>query len=541
MGIRHFIRRLRDDTSGNALMLMAMGMPVLIGSSGMAVDVAQWYVWKRELQYAVDQAALAGAWASADPDQVDDYATLANLEFNDNLQALAGKVGLPGISYEDWNGGDDNTVVATSSYSRSLPFSSILWDNAVQINVRAQASFQAATNYTTCLLALDPDADDAFIIGGSMDGAVTCGIGSLSNSASAIRKNGSSLLDVSDLISAGGIDEDLAANGQIHEFISNLSNPYDGIEPPTVENMGSEYVCPTSTTEFAEGSSVATQRTRVVTNYTYFQGRTQAQAKTKVVYTGDGANSNSDITSEGTDGVELDFTPPEGGTVTVSVEADWTGRSWPSDAKKNTNIYEFLEVTTTNIYTNVTPNNGMELAGSNYLRPGIYSDITIGCDTTFNPGVYLITGVLDFGENHLVQGQNVLLVFTGAGGDERFKLNAKSKVHFTGITYDQLISTPYSMDAEDAELLNGMIIYDPNSTQDIRINGGADTIFDGILYMPKRKAIFNGNSEVGGSCMMLAAGTIELTGSTTVQSLCLPDNVTSFDIGGTTIAVRLVA
>ena len=42
-----------------------MGMPMLIGGAGLSVDTAQWYLWQRELQFAVDQAAIAGAWAKA--------------------------------------------------------------------------------------------------------------------------------------------------------------------------------------------------------------------------------------------------------------------------------------------------------------------------------------------------------------------------------------------------------------------------------------------------------------------------------------------
>ena len=547
MGIRQFFGRLKDDTSGNALIFMAMGMPILIGSSGMAVDVAQWYVWKRELQYAADQAALAGAWASADPEQVDDYATLAKLEFGDNLSFLRDKVGDPTITYEDWNGGEDNTVVAESSYSRSLPFTSILWDKQATIDVRAQASFQAATNYTTCLLALDPDADDAFTLGGSVDGAVTCGVGSLSNSTSAIRKNGTTTLDVADLIAAGGIDETLSVNGQIHEFISNLSNPFEGVAPPEVTDPGSTYTCPASDEEaVAEGSGTATIKTRTVTTYTYYQGGKLSTAKTTVTYVGDGSNTNSDVTSDPSYEQAIDFIPPEGYTEIVSDTGEvHTDQSWPSTAKKNAFIYEYKQVVVTRIYTDIEPDSGSVVVGeggSNYLQPGVYdADIVIECDTTFNPGVYVFNGTLDFGENHLVQGQNVLFVFAGDEGTEQFKLNAQSVVKFTGITYDQLTSTPYSMSEADAEVLNGMIIYDPNSTTDIAINGGANTIFDGILYMPKRKAKFNGNATVEGTCMMLAAGTIELTGNNTLKSLCLPTNVTSFDIGGTTIAVRLVA
>lgn len=55
------LRKLRECTSGNAMMMVALSTPALIGAGGLAVDTAQWYMWKRELQHSVDQAALGGA------------------------------------------------------------------------------------------------------------------------------------------------------------------------------------------------------------------------------------------------------------------------------------------------------------------------------------------------------------------------------------------------------------------------------------------------------------------------------------------------
>jgi Flp pilus assembly protein TadG len=47
--IKRVFSRLKACTSGNALIMVAGGMPVLIGAAGFAVDVSQWYLWKREL------------------------------------------------------------------------------------------------------------------------------------------------------------------------------------------------------------------------------------------------------------------------------------------------------------------------------------------------------------------------------------------------------------------------------------------------------------------------------------------------------------
>ena len=38
---------------------------MVIGGGGMAIDFAQFYLWKRELQFANDQAAIAAAIAEA--------------------------------------------------------------------------------------------------------------------------------------------------------------------------------------------------------------------------------------------------------------------------------------------------------------------------------------------------------------------------------------------------------------------------------------------------------------------------------------------
>ena len=52
------VRQLFREERGNALALTALAMPLLIGAAGLAVDTISWVYSKRDLQGAVDAAAL---------------------------------------------------------------------------------------------------------------------------------------------------------------------------------------------------------------------------------------------------------------------------------------------------------------------------------------------------------------------------------------------------------------------------------------------------------------------------------------------------
>jgi hypothetical protein len=58
--LKFALTRLRSER-GQALVLAALAMVVILGFAAMAIDVGYWYSQKREVQKAVDAAALAGA------------------------------------------------------------------------------------------------------------------------------------------------------------------------------------------------------------------------------------------------------------------------------------------------------------------------------------------------------------------------------------------------------------------------------------------------------------------------------------------------
>ena len=54
-GLRGFF----DDRSGVVVVLVALAMPVLAGTMGLAAETSYWYVHKRGMQNAADAAAIA--------------------------------------------------------------------------------------------------------------------------------------------------------------------------------------------------------------------------------------------------------------------------------------------------------------------------------------------------------------------------------------------------------------------------------------------------------------------------------------------------
>src|SRR4029453_12537720 len=56
------LRSLVADERGNVLAMTAVGIPLLLGCAGLAVDTIQWVSAKRELQAAADAAAIAGVY-----------------------------------------------------------------------------------------------------------------------------------------------------------------------------------------------------------------------------------------------------------------------------------------------------------------------------------------------------------------------------------------------------------------------------------------------------------------------------------------------
>ena len=215
---------------GNATMIVGLGLPALLGGAGFAVDTAQWYMWQRELQHSVDQAAYAGAWAMAREDSENTYTTRALQEFDANQSKTAEFASRPNVTIADYAGGTANSVVVTATATRTLPLSSFLTGGATTIRATAQASFAEGFSFNACLVSLKENGTGT-TIGGNATVRAQCGLAALSCSDDAITISGSASVSTDSIVACGTIDavdhEDVTRQG-----VSGLVDIYADLDPP---------------------------------------------------------------------------------------------------------------------------------------------------------------------------------------------------------------------------------------------------------------------------------------------------------------------
>lgn len=523
---RKFARRLRRSTSGNTALLVGLGMPALIGGAGVAVDTAQWYLWQRELQYAADQAALAGAWARGNGDTSNIYQTRATQEFTANLQVTDDYSPTHSSALADYGTGTQNSVVVTASVTASLPFSEFVMGRSATVSVRSQAIWETTDEYTACLMALHPTTGSALWFNGGPTVNVGCEVASLSTASNAIRTNGSGgAQNITAAVAAGGVSDGMGAfaNGEIIENSTSLKNPFEGLTPPDyVHTDGKSLSCASASASYTADETVITALT-----YTYYRGRNANKAENDgpIVYSGAKPNSSSTSTTYG----NTYTSSPTGGTSTTSGSLNQVSGS---GADK---IYEQVTETVTTSYANVVLVSGSTGA----MQPGIYTDFEISCDTTLASGIYTINGgrfKLN-GGNKLV-GTGVMFILKGGA---EVDINGGAEVFLSPMTALELINL--GVPTDDAGIMEGMLIFeDPASAGNSgsKFNGSANFDINGIIYMPKSDLQLAGNMGATADCLMIMSSTLKLSGTADLQSFCPPGDTHDVVVGESGTRVRLV-
>ncbi|MGN3974789.1 pilus assembly protein TadG-related protein [Tsuneonella sp. SYSU-LHT278] len=539
------VGRLRENRSGNAALIVALGMPALIGGAGFAVDTAQWYMWKRELQFAVDQAAIAGALARSSTDTEASYDARARQEYAANISTVAGFATRPTeikVGLVNYSGGVKNSVTVSAEATRSLPFSSFLTGKAATIGAFAQASFKEGATFTSCLTAVSEDADGAINIGGNSVLTAACGMAALSKSDRAITVSGNPTIEAGWILAAGGIDEWFRTNTNdvIMEHLEGLYDPFKALSPP---NPAETQVNRTYTCIKGKTTTRANVRTDLDTTYTYYKGfspdtngdgvltsaelaaatwQLQENAKGKSRETSSTSSSMVLVENNTVDGVTKTTTR----TIVKTNNSTGANATWEMKTTVTTTTQSGTIATT-------TPDQATVL-------PGTYTDIHVGCTTVFAPGVYVINGGgLKVTGQYEVTGSGVMFVLkNGAWID----IAGGANINLTAITASQLIAK--GVPESDANKLAGMLVFEDRSSpgsSKTKLNGNANTLLNGTIYLPVSAIDFAGTAGVSSQCLMIAANTIRLTGTANMATFCPPGLSNSTNVVNLKASVKLVA
>lgn len=231
-----FLRKIAGNRRGNALVICAGAMPMIVGAAGLASDTIQWSLWKRQLQRAADSAAIAGVYdrvnasgsTSTVPDTVTHDLTLNQHTWMSNL------AGYPQITYPSSSGVMSNQVRVSLAVQQSLPFSSMFMTAAPTIIANSTAAGIPSGEY--CVIATENlGSKSGITIGGNAKIDMDCGMISNSPATNSALANGTSSSVKATVIAAvGGVQ---ASNtwtvGQYNPYSPQYADPFAGVPAPT--------------------------------------------------------------------------------------------------------------------------------------------------------------------------------------------------------------------------------------------------------------------------------------------------------------------
>lgn len=193
-----WIGALRRDERGNALLIGAAVMPLLLGAAGLAIDTIQFSVWKRELQRAADSGAVAGVYALTQEEAPSEavHTDLDQNTFPVLTQTEQVQVG-PRAGFQQ-------TVWVRLEAQRRLPFMSIFVDSPFQL--RAEATAALIEDGTFCVLSLYNGTSPGIDVNGTADVNLGCGMASNSRADQAVTAGGDSTVTASPIMAVGNLN-----------------------------------------------------------------------------------------------------------------------------------------------------------------------------------------------------------------------------------------------------------------------------------------------------------------------------------------------
>jgi hypothetical protein len=253
MRITDILTNLKADTAGNTLMIGAITLPMLVGAAGLGLDTIQWTLTERQMQRAADSAAIAGAYARL---QNEDVKVHSNLSLTrDGITGLKAAPIIENAPSEGAFAGDTNAVRVILQTEQPLPFSAIFMKTAPAIKVEAIAT--AASNGDFCVVSLERTSTAGITMQGNSTVDLGCGMATNSIASNAVVAGGSSVINASPVAAVGGLSpsSNYAPDTELLPNSIRQSDPLARLPQPQPSDCGSQLRVQPSQSRTISGSS----------------------------------------------------------------------------------------------------------------------------------------------------------------------------------------------------------------------------------------------------------------------------------------------
>jgi Flp pilus assembly protein TadG len=165
------VREVLLSERGNALMIVAAVMPLLIGAGAVGIDVAQWALEKRHLQRAADSGAIAGAHSLM---QKGDFKSAVARSLDTSSQVTLSSTLMESAPTTGSFAGDTLAVRVLLSSTPNLSFVSFFMSGPTTIQAEAVARISPDPRF--CMVALEDGPSPGFDFAGASGVNADCGL-----------------------------------------------------------------------------------------------------------------------------------------------------------------------------------------------------------------------------------------------------------------------------------------------------------------------------------------------------------------------------
>ena len=231
-----WLKKLMRSERGNALIVCSATLPLVIGAAAIGVDTIQVSLARRQLQRAADSAAIAGAYAKYQNQNVNS-AVNYDLTFNNDVP-LTGSPTIQNAPTVGPYAGNTRAVRVVLTATRAVPFMHFFTGSSMTVTTEATAMSIFQGQY--CAISLENTNTTGIAIGGNATVNLGCGMISNSPASNAVTAGGSSTINASPMAAVGGVpsSSNYASNTVLLPYSPQQADPFSGLPTPTLPASG---------------------------------------------------------------------------------------------------------------------------------------------------------------------------------------------------------------------------------------------------------------------------------------------------------------